>query len=465
MSRPGHAEPTAATSHRASVPTRAPTRAPGRSTRPGATGLVAALAAAALLLAAPAPAAAGDETPTQWQIDARAEPLQHAPPPPEKPVICVVDFGVTPTPDLDIVSRHAIDGGTLDDVSATPGTYGHGTTVAHMAAGKVNGWGGSGVFPHARIASVRIFPRAGERVPWPAYVRGLQVCWALTPRPVVAVLSVGGPSIGGEEALELKDVVEASRDRHNMSVVAAAGNGGGDADMPARLPAAFAVAGIAPTGELCAFSARGEDVDVVAPGCGLDQAGWDGAPWVLHGTSFAAPIAAGALAALRAYRGELSALEAESLLTAARGRSARLDVNAALLAAGLDTIVNAYRSRPGWTSGAVKSRTETASPQADALEAAPSQSSRPSRDRQSRRSRPGPKRLPTPRVRTHRSARKTVIRVLNRRRGLAVELRANGRRLAVARSRIVLRGRVAVARLRFVTELCASDWVKVTMRS
>ncbi|CAA9488242.1 MAG: hypothetical protein AVDCRST_MAG85-1077, partial [uncultured Solirubrobacteraceae bacterium] len=170
---------------------------PGRLARPGArAAALTALLALIVVLAAPAAVArASDDQPTQWQIDARAEALQTAPPPAEKPVICIVDTGVTPTPDLDIVSRTALDGGTPDDVTARPGHYGHGTTVAHMAAGKVNGWGSSGVFPHARIASVRIFDDVDQRVPWQRYVSALRWCAGVSPRPAVAVLSLGSASV------------------------------------------------------------------------------------------------------------------------------------------------------------------------------------------------------------------------------------------------------------------------------
>jgi hypothetical protein len=109
------------------------------------------------------PAAHGqdDATPTWWHEAAGLTPLLTAPPPPNPATICLIDTGVTPTPDLDITARWAHDGGTLDDVHATPETPGHGTLVAHFAAGAVNGWGGAGAFPHARISSVRVFPKEG----------------------------------------------------------------------------------------------------------------------------------------------------------------------------------------------------------------------------------------------------------------------------------------------------------------
>lgn len=285
--------------------------------------LLATLARAGVAGAArPAPAHAG-HPPTQWQIDADAEALQHAPEPPVKPVICIVDFGVTPTPDLDIVDRQALDGGTLDGVTATPGNFGHGTTVAHMAAGKVNSWGASGVFPHARIASVRIFSRPGELVPWQAYVRALQECAEVQPTPVAAVLSLGGTAAAPYEAAELENKNGWVRGRYGMSVVAAAGNSGGVTDVPGRFDGAFTVTGIAHNDTLCAFSARGNGVDLAAPGCAVAQAGWDGTSWELDGTSFSAPIVAGALAAVRAYAPRLSAVAAEDVRTRSRSASPR----------------------------------------------------------------------------------------------------------------------------------------------
>ena len=138
---------------------------PGRLARPGARRrclvlLVAALAASCLT-SPPARAETDDATPTAWQLQAGTAPLLTAPPPPEPATICVIDTGVTPTPDLTITARSSTLPGTLDDISAKPGQPGHGTTVAHFAAAAVNGWGGSGAFPHARISSVRVFPEEG----------------------------------------------------------------------------------------------------------------------------------------------------------------------------------------------------------------------------------------------------------------------------------------------------------------
>jgi serine protease len=451
---------------------------PGRPARPGSPGLaagfrtIAARAASALALATatlvcPAVASADDSQPAQWIHDANAVALQHAPPPAEKPVICVVDYGVNETPDLDIVSRQAIDGGTVDDVSARPGTYGHGTTVAHMAAGKVNGWGGSGVFPHARIASVRIFPREGERVPWAAYVRGLEKCWEVQPRPVVVVLSLGAPTASDEEALDLLQAIGASADRYGMSVVAAAGNSGGAPDMPARIDRTMSVGAHGSRGR-CAFSAVGGSIDLTAPGCDVIQAGWNEEQWRLNGTSFAAPIVAGALAALRSYRPGLSVHEAEQLLrTQGAGSTAPLDVQAAFSRAQLEWI--AAPSSPNSNSASAPALMSSFAPGpasvAAAAEAPVSAQSRqygqapPARPTRILKERP--RRLSRPRVRLRRFKSTFLVTISGRRSGQLIEIRTGGRVLHRTSSVIRLRrarGRIAV---RLVDDFRVSHWVFV----
>ena len=418
------------------------------------------------------PAGADDSTPTQWQLDAHAEALQYAPEPEVKPVICIVDFGVTPTPDLDIVHRQALDGGTLDDVTATPGNFGHGTTVAHMAAGKVNGWGASGVFPHARIASVRIFSAPGELVPWQRYVNALHRCRDSKPTPVVATLSIGGATATPQEIADLSNTIEATRTRYDMSVVAAAGNSSGLADMPARLQDTFSVTGSDSTGGLCGFSARSENIDLMAPGCDLHQSGWDGEPWSVSGTSFAAPAVAGALAALRAYRQELTAGEAEELLveTATAGPFPQLNVRAAMREAGVAALANDAGSPPSAELAAGATSPASASPEPERKAApvpvtpASARSDTPSPLRGTVVHRPKFARLRRPRVRVvGRRGHSLVFRFFNRPPGSRAEIRVGRRCFVRARSRASAPLRGGSIRIRFVDELRTSPWVKLSV--
>jgi len=455
------------------APTRIPPT-PGRRERPGVPPVVAlhrrwmavgaAIASAAVAaLALPASAHGADDVPTQWQIDARAEALQRAPEPAEKPVICIIDTGVTPTPDLDIVSRTALDGGTPDDVTAIPGHYGHGTTVAHMAAAKVNGWGSSGAFPHARIASVRIFDRLGQRVPWQRYVTAIWQCADMRPKPVVAVVAIGGGLATAEEVIDLRDAINDVRTRDHMSVVAAAGNGGGRADMPARLTEALAVGASTREGALCAFSARGQEVDLLAPGCGLAQVGWDEAPWTLDGTSFAAPLAAGVLAALRAYRSGLGPENAEALLRPGPDAQpmSHLDAAEALKRAGLAELVVGGGTLSTDTPPVGPPPGGRDYPAADPA-AIDSQYQPPIRgeraDNKGRTRRPIS--LPLPRVRLRRLRSRLVVTILNCPRAARVQIRLGRREVLRKCSRFTLPKFHAVA-IRFVTRSAVSIWRRV----
>ncbi len=253
-----------------------------------------------------------DAIPTWWHEAAGLTPLLTAPPPPNPATICIIDTGVTPTPDLDISARWAYDGGTLDDVHATEDSPGHGTVVAHFAAAAVNGWGGAGAFPHARISSVRVFPKDGGAA-WQDYIRGITRCLKLDANTKVIVISIGGQTIEPGEADELEAHIEQARNLYDVNVVASAGNTGGSVDYPGRFDAAFTVTAVGADGRLCDFAARGFGADIAAPGCGLLQSGWTGGAWQLDGTSFAAPMVAAALAAMRSDA-PISAVAAERLL-------------------------------------------------------------------------------------------------------------------------------------------------------
>jgi subtilisin len=385
----------------------------------------------------------------------------------------MIDTGVTPTPDLDIVDRTSLVGGSPDDVNATPGQPGHGTAVAHFAAGKVNGWGGAGAFPHARVASVRVFASAGGTARWQDYIRALDTCAHRDPvNTKVIVISVGGPTIDGPDASELENRISSLK-RYGINVVVAAGNGGGEADFPGRFPASFAVAAIDEGGALCGFSARSGNIDVAAPGCSLVQAGWTGAMFSLHGTSFAAPIVAASLAAIRAYAPDRSAAEAEQVLlsSAERGEPAglrALDAAAALRAVGRADIANAYRPEllhdselPTAGSGEDVHRTVLVDEVAPARLTTALSELGP----------PGPTRprlgaLPRPAVKLKWLAKRFLrVRAANRPRGAILEVRAGARTTLRQSDSVTLKINTATGlRARFLTDERASPWRRVSIR-
>ena len=136
---------------------------------------VLATAAAALVAAAAGctPAQANvlsDAYPSPQAVAARAEFLAQAPEPAGGAAsVCVIDTGVTPLPDMgsQITHRFAIDGGSPDDIEHDPSDprSGHGSFVAGVIASQVDGQGAAGIWPRAKIVSVRVFNERGQARP------------------------------------------------------------------------------------------------------------------------------------------------------------------------------------------------------------------------------------------------------------------------------------------------------------
>jgi Subtilase family len=270
--------------------------------------------------------------------------LPYAPAPAQPVGLCLVDTGVSLNPDTEsaVLDREAIDHGAGDDVSLDA----HGTLLAMMAAAPVNGWGMTGAAPGAvRIVSVRVLEAGQTTFPFSSYAAGIDTCVSLSSAHHLRVinLSLGGSEpTSGEERERLQAAIERASD-YGINVVAAAGNDGGNRDYPAAFPTVMSVgASDAVAGGLCSFSNEDSSLDLLAPGCELDGADpATGAPEANYwqGTSESSVIAAAALAALEAYRPDLSASAAEGLLTGSD--SGTLNIAHAFLNAGLGPIVAA----------------------------------------------------------------------------------------------------------------------------
>jgi hypothetical protein len=342
------------------------------------TGRIAGVAA--LLLLAAAPPAAADAPETLQARVANAAFLAQAPPPPTPGAVCVIDSGVDTDTDVApaIVSRYANDGGTPDDVGAL-GDDGttltkHGTLVSGVIASQLDGQGSSGIWPRAKIISVRVLGGPSTDTTVAAYIAAMTRCWS---RPNVRVinLSLAGLTIGPGETDLLQNAINEARDTYQINVVAAAGNEG----LPVvAYPAAFdRVLGVGATdatgtrwtsslggsnyGIGLDISTLGMDVCVtlpapLAPGSLLGKA---------SGTSFAAPVVSAVIAAMRSYHPSITADQAETaLLSGATTTSAGKSLDAAAAfeyaavnydAPALADLVSGYTGRPafGCTAPAV----------------------------------------------------------------------------------------------------------------
>lgn len=268
--------------------------------------------------------------------------LPYAPAPAQPVGLCLVNTGVNVNPDTEsvVVDREAIDHGGGEDVSPSS----HGTVLAMMAAAPINGWGMTGTAPGAvRIVSVRVLEAGQTAFPFSSYAAGVDMCASLPTSYHVRVinLSLGSTEPASDEDGErLLAAIERASD-YGINVVAAAGNDGSTLDYPAAFPAVMSVGATdTSTGVMCSFSNMGPGLDLLAPGCELDAAdpssgATDSNYW--QGTSESSAIAAAALAALEAYRPDLSSSAAEELLTGSD--AGKLNIAHAFSDAGLGQIV------------------------------------------------------------------------------------------------------------------------------
>ncbi len=188
-----------------------------------------------------------------------------------------------------------IDGGvegaamTRGFASGAPRPNDHGTAVASLIAG---GHGIRGALPGARIASADVYgddPAGGNAT---AIARALG--WLVGARVPVVTISLVGPSNP-----VLARVVAAARARGTI-IVAAVGNNGPASPpaYPASYPGVVAVSGVDRRNRPLIEAGRADHLDYVAPAADMLAAGVGGRRFAVRGTSFAAPLVAGRIAAV-----------------------------------------------------------------------------------------------------------------------------------------------------------------------
>jgi subtilisin family serine protease len=203
--------------------------------------------------------------------------------------VTVVDTGIDAThPELDAMNV------LLLNRQSTParGEEHHGTAIASIIGAPADGRGMVGVYPGVPVASYDVGGQTLAEV-LAGIAEAIQ-----QPGPGILNLSIGFEGIAGADLLELGvDSAVAA----GWVVVAAAGNGGergSPATYPADLPHVVTVAAIDRSDNVATFSNRSASIDLAAPGVGIlaavptwkDPSGFAS----LSGTSFAAPIVAGA---------------------------------------------------------------------------------------------------------------------------------------------------------------------------
>jgi subtilisin family serine protease len=248
--------------------------------------------------------------------------------------IAILDMGVGPHSDLNVVGGHdCTGGGFLTDDG------GHGTHVAGIAGAIDNGSGIVGVAPGVRLWSVRVLDDNDGSWSW--VICGLDWVTAHAGTIDVANMSLGEP-FGPDPTCNSTALHRAvcNTVAAGVTVVVAAGNypGGTNAQngVPAQYPEVITVSAIAdsdgkPGGlgpatsaglddHRADFSAWGAVVDIAAPGVDTYSTAPGGGFSVMSGTSFATPHVAGAAALYIAKHGRVGPAAVKAGLLAERER-------------------------------------------------------------------------------------------------------------------------------------------------
>lgn len=193
----------------------------------------------------------------------------------------------------------------LDMVGDGGGFLPHALAVAHLLAGE--GDLASGLARSIDLLDVRVLNSEG---------RGDAFTLAAG---IVAAVDAGAhiinTSLGGYQNSDILAAAVRYAHQHGVLVVAAAGNdGSGRPLFPAAFPEVVAVAAHDANRQTAPFSNHGQHIDLSAPGVGL-YTRWQQNQWVVFdGTSAAAPIVAGAAAALMSLEPHLSHSDVRRIL-------------------------------------------------------------------------------------------------------------------------------------------------------
>ncbi len=237
--------------------------------------------------------------PTEWWRSAIGVDILT--PPPAGRAVTIVDSGIDVT-HPEFLGRANTE--TLNEQEPAGIGGEHGTAVGSVVAAPENGLGLVGVYPEAVLRSWDAAKGQGTQLETFQIVQGILA--AANRGPGVINLSLGGDE---KEAVIEQAIYEAIR--KGMLVVAASGNtgdAGNQLGYPASIPHVLTVGASNRANGIADFSSRSRFVDLVAPGVDIPIATAIGKGWRTgDGTSFAAPIVAGAAAWVWTVRPELDA--------------------------------------------------------------------------------------------------------------------------------------------------------------
>ena len=224
-------------------------------------------------------------------------------------ILAVLDTGVV-TSSVEFTGRLLAGYDYVNNDGNPSDDHGHGTAVAGTAmANANNGQAVAGLDWRCRLLPVKVLNsvNTGMYADWAS-----GISYAIAQGAQVINLSAGGPSADHTLSNAIMSAI-----RTGAVIVVSTGNdGAGTLQFPSRMAAVIAVGATAPNDRRTVFSNYGSPIDLSAPGTNIWTVWWGGGPGIWWGTSFAAPLVAGAACLLRAVRPGLDQETTRALLCA-----------------------------------------------------------------------------------------------------------------------------------------------------
>ncbi len=218
--------------------------------------------------------------------------------------VAVFDTGIdTGNSDLNVVGGVSF----VEGVDSYTDDNGHGTAMAGILSSIKNDKGYIGVAPEINLYSVKVLNLNGEGK-YSNVIKGIQ--WAIDNNIKIIAMSFGGT----QYSAILKDAINEAV-KNNILVIAASGNDGStEIDYPARYSDVVCVGAVDEKNKVASFSNRGDAMDLVAPGVGVETNYINNSSISIDGTSAAVPHVAGIAAQLWSIKKEMTNEQVKALL-------------------------------------------------------------------------------------------------------------------------------------------------------